>query len=82
MAYKFTRSIYKRIKKYDKEDMEEFVQSVYLKGFNDANRNTDKGKIEVKEKLESVKGLGDKTIDKVLMLYLINLRWQIWRKSS
>lgn len=66
MAYKFTRSIYKRIKKYDKEDMEEFIQSVYLKGFNDANRNTDKGKIEVKEKLESIKGLGDKTIDRVL----------------
>ena len=66
MAYKFTRSIYKRIKKYDKEQMEEFVQSVYLKGFNDANRNTDKTKIEAKEKLESVKGLGDKTIDKVL----------------
>lgn len=66
MSYKFTRSIYKRIKKYDKEQMEEFVQSVYLKGFNDANRSTDKGKIEVKEKLESVKGLGDKTIDKVL----------------
>lgn len=66
MAYKFTRSIYKRIKKYDKEDMEEFVQSVYLKGFNDANRKADKTKIEVKERLESVKGLGDKTIDKVL----------------
>ena len=66
MAYKFTRSIYKRIKKYDKEQMEEFVQSVYLKGFNDANRSTDKSKIEVKEKLESVKGLGNKTIDKVL----------------
>lgn len=46
--------------------MEEFIQSVYLKGFNDANRNTDKTKIEVKEKLESVKGLGEKTIDKVL----------------
>ena len=66
MAYKFTRAIYKRIKKYDKEDMEDFVQSVYLKGFNDAHRKTDKSKIEVKEKLESVKGLGDKTIDKVL----------------
>ena len=66
MAYKFTRSIYKKIKKYDKKDMEEFIQSVYLKGFNDANRNTDKTKIEVKEKLESVKGLGEKTIDKVL----------------
>ena len=66
MSYKFTRSIYKKIKKYDKEDMEEFVQSVYLKGFNDANRSTDISKIEVKEKLESVKGLGDKTIDKVL----------------
>lgn len=66
MAYKFTRSIYKRIKKYDKEDMEEFVQSVYLKGFNDANRKTDKTKIEVKDKLENVKGLGKKTINKVL----------------
>ena len=66
MAYKFTRSIYKRIKKYDKEQMEEFVQSVYLKGFNDAYRKTDKSKIEVKDKLENVKGLGNKTIDKVL----------------
>lgn len=66
MSYKFTRSIYKRIKKYDKGQTEGFVQSVYLKGFNDANRNTDKTKIELKEKLESVKGLGDKTIDKVL----------------
>ena len=66
MAYKFTRSIYKKIKKYDKEQMEEFIQSVYLKGFNDANRKADKTKIEVKEKLESVKGLGEKTIDKVL----------------
>lgn len=28
MAYKFTR--YKKIKKYDREDMEAFVQSVLL----------------------------------------------------
>lgn len=30
MAYKFTRTIYKKIKKYDREDMEAFVQSVLL----------------------------------------------------
>ena len=66
MAYKFTRSIYKRIKKYDKEDMEEFIQSIYLKGFNDANRKTDISKAQTKEKLKEVKGFGEKTIDKAL----------------
>ncbi|WP_019132669.1 hypothetical protein [Peptoniphilus obesi] len=60
MAYKFTRAIYKRIKKYDKEDMEEFIRSVYLKGFNDAHRETDISKDQAKEKLKEVKGFGKK----------------------
>lgn len=66
MAYKFTRAIYKRIKKYDKEDMEDFVQSVYLKGFNDAHKNTDISKDQAKEKLKEVKGFGEKTISKII----------------
>lgn len=60
MEYKFTRAIYKRIKKYDKEDMEDFIQSVYLKDFNDAHKNTDINKAQAKEKLKEVKGFGEK----------------------
>ena len=66
MAYKFTRSIYKKIKKYDKEDMGDFIQSVYLKGFNDAHKNNDISKAQAKEKLKEVKGFGEKTISKII----------------
>lgn len=50
MAYKFTRTIYKKIKKYDREDMEAFVQSVYLKGFNDGHSDLSKDKVIAKLK--------------------------------
>lgn len=64
MAYKFTRTIYKKIKKYDREDMEAFVQSVYLKGFNDGHSDLSKDKVITK--LKKVSGFGEKTINKVI----------------
>ncbi len=64
MAYKFTRTIYKKIKKYDREDMEAFVQSVYLKGFNDGHNDLSKDKVITK--LKEVSGFGEKTINKVI----------------
>lgn len=66
MAYKFTRAIYKQIKKYDKEDMEAYIEGVYLKGFNDAGRSKGLDKIRAIEKLKTIKGLGEKTINKVI----------------
>lgn len=62
------RKIYKKVKKMDRQDMEIFLSSIYREGFKDgaeASNNAD-FKIKLVQVLKDTKGVGDKTINKVL----------------
>lgn len=62
------RKIYKDIKKYDREQMEEYLRLVYKEGFRDGveSGNNADFKIKLVQVLNKTKGIGPKTIDKVL----------------
>lgn len=64
----FTREMYKNIKKYDRQQMENFCKSIYAKGFDDgvAAANNADFKIKLVQVLDKTKGIGDKTRDKIL----------------
>lgn len=62
------RKQYKAIKKYDRNEMETFLANIYRQGFSDgaeAGENAD-FKIKLVEVLQATKGVGEKTIKKVL----------------
>lgn len=62
------RKQYRAIKKYDRQQMEEFLENIYLLGFQDgaeASRQAD-FKIKLVQVLDKTKGVGEKTIEKVL----------------
>lgn len=62
------RKIYKDIKKYDREQMEEYLRLVYKEGFRDGAESANNAdfKIKLVQVLNKTKGIGPKTIDKVL----------------
>lgn len=62
------RKIYKKVKKMDRQEMEEFLTNVYHQGFQDgaASANNADFKIKLVKVLENTKGIGPKTIQNVL----------------
>lgn len=60
--------VYKNIKKYTKVQMEIFIEETYKLGFEDGLKvNLDADfKIKLIQVLQNTKGVGDKTIEKVL----------------
>lgn len=67
----FNRKVYKDIKKFDRQQMEDFVKNVYTSGFNDGAEAGAKAdfKIILLHVLEHTKGVGSKTRDKILATY-------------
>lgn len=69
------RKLYKDIKKYDRQEMETFLLNIYAEGFKDG---CEKGansvqqvdfKMELVQLLEGIKGIGEKTKEKILQAY-------------
>lgn len=61
------RKEYERIKKYDRTQMDTFIQSVYKNGYTDGVRSVPGIDIaEVRKTLLSVKGLGEKRVEAIL----------------
>lgn len=67
------RKTYKDIKKYDRQEMENFLRIIYTKGFKDgaSSGNQADRKIELIQFLEGleIKGVGEKTKEKILEAY-------------
>ena len=65
---KFTRKDYERIRKMDRIQLEKYIVNVYHEGFQDGSNAGEKAdfKIKLVQVLQATKGIGDKTIDKVL----------------
>ncbi|MSU01897.1 hypothetical protein [Tissierella pigra] len=71
------RKIYKSIKKYDRQEMEDFLRTIYEEGFKDGfQEGTKTGQqvdvqIELVQFLEhlDIKGIGEKTKEKILQSY-------------
>lgn len=63
-----TRKLYKKIKKMDRQEMEAFLAKIYHQGFQDgAEAGGDADfKIQLVKVLESTKGVGPKTFDKIM----------------
>jgi hypothetical protein len=63
-----TRKQYKEIKKYDRQQMEIFLTNIYKDGFQDGVNAGDNAdfKIKLVQVLQNTKGVGEKTIEKVL----------------
>lgn len=62
------RKTYKIIKKYDRQQMENYIENIYKIGFKDgvdAGNNAD-FKIKLVELLDKTKGVGEKTTEKIL----------------
>ena len=65
-AVNITRAVYKDIKRYDHNQMNEFLTRYYINGFNDG---LDSAKIDydvLKEVLLSIKGIGAVKADAVI----------------
>lgn len=67
------RKMYKEIKKYDRQQMEAFAESVYTSGFNDGCNAYEKTMKEteldfnkLRENIGAIKGIGDKKLDAIL----------------
>lgn len=62
------KELYKEIKKMDRKEMDEFFLGVYNKGFRDGTEAGNKAdfKIKLVTVLQETKGVGEKTIEKVL----------------
>ena len=65
------RKMYKDIKKYDRQEMERFLSTLYKEGFQDGAKSGDNAdfKIKLVQVLQSTKGVGEKTIEKVLKTF-------------
>lgn len=59
-SYTLNRKTYKKLKKYDRQQMEEFIRRIYISGFND-------GKVAISNEIDmkdiekvigSIKGIG------------------------
>lgn len=62
------RKTYKAIKKYDRQEMERFVATVYSEGFQDGAESAEGAdfKIKLVQLLRDTKGVGPKTTEKIL----------------
>lgn len=62
------RKMYKDIKKYDRNQMNQFCYNLYRQGFRDGAEAGDKADFKIKliDILSRTKGIGDKTRDKIL----------------
>lgn len=61
------RKEYEKIKKYDRTQMDTFIQSVYKSGYEDGKKSVPGIDIaEIKKILLSVKGLGEKRVEAIL----------------
>ena len=68
---KFTRELYKKIKKFDRNEMEQFCNTLYQEGFNEGMKcSKEAEKTGFKELLQALKagrcrGIGSSTISKL-----------------
>lgn len=62
------RKLYKAIKKYDRQEMETFVKTVYSEGFKDGVKSAEKAdfKIKLVQVLERTPRVGGKIIENAL----------------
>lgn len=62
------RKTYKKVKKMDRQEMEEFLTNVYHQGFQDgaASANNAHFKIKLVQVLENTKGIGPKITNRIL----------------
>lgn len=67
------RKIYKDIKKYDRQQMEAFVESIYTSGFNDGvekyeklDKRKDIDFNKLRGKIGAIKGIGEKKLDDIM----------------
>lgn len=67
------RKIYKDIKKYDRQQMEAFVESIYTSGFNDGvekyeklDKRKDIDFNKLRENIGAIKGIGEKKLDDIM----------------
>ena len=65
-AVNITRSVYKDIKRYDHQQMNEFLTRYYINGFNDGLQSTEIDYDVLREVLLSVKGIGVVKADAVI----------------
>lgn len=71
------RKTYKKIKKMDKQEMENFVGNVYTQGYQDGWKEGSEASQEIDYQIElvqflqqlNVKGIGPKTKDKIIKAY-------------
>ena len=62
------RKEYEQIKKYDRTQMDTFIQSVYKNGFEDGKTSVPGIDIaEIKKVLLGIKGLGEKRVEAILL---------------
>ena len=63
-----TRKQYKEIKKMDRQQMENFLAKIYSQGYEDGKEAAEMAdfKIKLVQLLEKTKGVGPKTIEKIL----------------
>lgn len=62
------RSKYKEIKHYDRQQMENFLAKIYVRGYEDGTKDSEMAdfKIKLVQLLEKTKGVGPKTTEKIL----------------
>lgn len=62
------RKVYKTVKKMDRQEMESFLSGIYSQGFKDGAESAEGAdfKIKLVQVLKRTKGVGDKTINKIL----------------
>ena len=65
-AVNITRAVYKDIKRYDHNQMNDFLTRYYINGFNDGLNSANIDYDVLKEILLSVKGIGQVKADEVI----------------
>lgn len=64
----FNRKIYNKVKKMDRQQMEDYIKEVYRQGFADGSGAGNKAdfRIALSDVLTKTKGVGEKTYDKIM----------------
>lgn len=64
----FNRKLYKKIKRMDRQEMENFLATIYSEGFKDGAESAEGAdfKIKLVQVLQNTKGVGEKTTNKIL----------------
>lgn len=65
---KINRKQYRRVKKMDRQEMDNFVRSIYRSGFKDGSEEGYRAdfKIELVNILENTKGIGPKLFERIM----------------